>query len=127
MRGHGFEALAKKYNIEGGRGKKLISSWYSKWDGTESSVKKQSGGDRRSILTQKEKKQHIRGFVDKSKKEAVQYSEVKDNVEKKTGKTIALRTVQTCRKSLKISSKKRKRVVRNQGRVLYFCHLLDTV
>jgi hypothetical protein len=54
VRGYGFAALAKKNSIKGGR--QLVSYWYKKWDGTESSLSKQSGGDKRSILTPKEKK-----------------------------------------------------------------------
>ena len=42
VRGSGFRALAKKYSVKGGH--KLVSSWYSKWDGSESSLKKDSGG-----------------------------------------------------------------------------------
>ena len=114
VRGHGFLALAKKYNIKGGP--KSISDWYSKWDGSESSLKKRSGGDRRSILTQKEKKKHVADFIEKSsKKEAVIYSEVKKNVEKKTKKSPALRTVQDYGKSYNITSKKRKRVLKSEG------------
>ena len=63
--GSGFLALSKKYQVQGGS--KLISEWYKKWDGTESSLRKQSGGDVRSILTPKEKKLHIRNFVTKKK------------------------------------------------------------
>ena len=112
--GSGFLALSKKYQVQGGS--KLISEWYKKWDGTESSLRKQSGGDVRSILTPKEKKLHIRNFVTKkSKVEAAIYPEVKKNVEKKTGKDISLRSVQEIGQAMRISSKKRKRVLQSQG------------
>jgi transposase len=118
-RGHGFEALANKFNILGG--KKLVEYWYKKWDGTLSSLEKHSGGDRRSILTQREEKLFIHDFIEKrSKSEAVNYPEVKVNVEKKTGKQMALRTVRTHGKDLKISCKKRKRVVKSQGKFCIF-------
>jgi hypothetical protein len=114
VRGHGFQALASKYQIKGGP--KLVKYWYSKWDGTENSLKKKSGGDRRSILTEKQKKRYISDFVTQtSKKEAVIYSEVKNHVQKKTGKDPSLPTVQRYGKALKISSKKRKRVTKSQG------------
>lgn len=114
VRGQGFKALAKKYDIKGGP--KTISDWYSKWDGSESSLKKRSGGDRRSILTQKEKKKHVGDFIEKcSKKEAVIYSEVKKNVELKTKKSPKLRTIQDYGKSFNITSKKRKRVLKSEG------------
>ena len=57
VRGKGFKALAKRYSIESGP--KAISKWYQKWDGTKESLEKESGGDRRSILSDKEKKTHI--------------------------------------------------------------------
>lgn len=117
VRGYGFAALAKKNSIKGGG--QLVSYWYKKWDGTESSLTKQSGGDVRSILTPKEKKKHIGEFVAKrSKVEAATYPEVKKNVERKTKKAPSLRTVQRLGKSLKITSKKRKRVPKSQGCLL---------
>ena len=115
VRGKGFRALAKKYEVKGGH--QLISFWYSKWDGTESSLKKHSGGDTRSTLTEKEKKVHIHDFIEKkSKTEAVTYPEVKVNVEKKTKKAPSLTAVKRIGKSQKITSKKRKRVLKSQGR-----------
>src|SRR5690349_20439987 len=77
---------------------------------------KQSGGDKRSILTPKEKKKHVYSFIDKkSKTEAVQYAEVKNNIESKTGKSPEPRTVRRYGHSLKITSKKRKRVLKSEG------------
>jgi len=114
VRGSGLHALSKKYNVRGGP--KLISEWFKKWDGTEASLRKQSGGDVRSILTPKEKDLHIRKFATrKSKVEAVNYPEVKENVEKKTGKEISLRSVRRVGKKMNLSSKKRKRVLKSQG------------
>lgn len=114
VKGYGFAALAKKNNIKGG--KQMVSYWYSKWDGTESSLTKQSGGDTRSILTDKEKKTHIRDYVvKKSKVEAATYREVKKNVETKTKKSLSLTTVKRGGKSQNITSKKRKRVPKSQG------------
>lgn len=122
VKGYGFAALAKKNNIKGG--KQMVSYWYSKWDGTESSLTKQSGGDTRSILTDKEKKTHIRDYVaKKSKVEAATYREVKKNVETKTKKSLSLTTVKRGGKSQNITSKKRKRVPKSQGlfhSVFYF-------
>jgi transposase len=120
VRGCGFKALSKKYNVIGGH--TVILKWKKKWDGTEASLKKQSGGDARSILTPREKKVHIHDFATKkSKVEAVEYPEVKENVEKKTKKAISLRSVQKIGQSLRLSSKKRKRVLRSQGQIsLYF-------
>ena len=114
IKGCGFLALAKQYNIKGGP--TLLRYWYRKWDGTEASLTKQSGGDRRSILTSEEKKKHVQAFiVKKSKVEAAKYEEVRKNVENKTGKSPKLRTVQDYGKSFKITNKKRKRVLKSQG------------
>jgi hypothetical protein len=57
VRGNGFKALAKRHSINGGH--TTIRKWYKKWDGTKNSLQKESGGDRRSILTEKEKKKEI--------------------------------------------------------------------
>ena len=109
----------KKYQVQGGS--KLISEWYKKWDGTESSLRKQSGGDVRSILTPKEKKLHIRNFVTKkSKVEAAIYPEVKKNVEKKTGKDISLRSVQEIGQAMRISSKSEKECFKAKDRQILF-------
>ena len=56
VRGCGFDALATRYKIKSGG--RLVKYWYDKWDGTEFSLIKHSGGDRRSILTPEEKKKH---------------------------------------------------------------------
>jgi hypothetical protein len=114
VRGCGFDALATRYKIKGGG--RLVKYWYDKWDGTEFSLIKHSGGDRRSILTPEEKKKHIYDFTSKKAKlEAPTYLEVKSNVEKKTGKRPSLATVKRDGKSLRITSKKRKRVPKSQG------------
>jgi hypothetical protein len=113
VRGSGFKALASRY-IKGGH--KLISAWYAKWDGTIYSLTKQSGGDRRSILTPEEKKKYVYDFiVKKSKSEAATYQEVQKNVEKKTGKAPKPRTIRDYGEAAKITSKKRKRVLKSQG------------
>ena len=111
------------FHIRGGP--KLVEYWYSKWDGTENSLKKESGGDQRSILTQKQKKRYISDFVNqRSKEEAVNYSEVRNHVKKKIKKDASLRTIQGYGKALKISSKKRKRVTDNQGFIsIFFSYL----
>ncbi len=58
----------------------------------------------RSILTQKEKKKHVADFIEKSSKtEAVNYTQVKKNVEMKTKKSPALRTVQDYGRSAKMT------------------------
>jgi transposase len=114
VKGSGFKALATKFNVKGGA--KLIRLWFRKWDGTENSLEKISGGDHRSILTEKEQKKHISKFIDKASDiEAVTYPQVVKNVERKTKKKPSLRTVQRIGKKFKFTSKKRKRVLESEG------------
>ncbi len=118
VRGKGFRALAKYHGIKGGHA--AIRKWYKKWDGSKESLKKESGGDRRSILTEKEKKKEILGYIrKKARKDAVNYPEVKENVEFKTGKKIKLRTVQRIGKDLEARSKKSKRKSPAEGQRFY--------
>lgn len=115
VRGKGFKALAKRHGIESGP--KIISKWYRKWDGTKESLEKESGGDRRSILSEKEKKTHILGFIAKrAKKDAADYREVQENIESKTGKKMAMKSVQRIGKELGASSKKTKRKTPIEGK-----------
>ena len=83
-------------------------------------------GDRRSILTPEEKKKYVYDFiVKKSKSEAAIYQEVQKNVEKKTGKAPKPRTIRDYGEAAKITSKKRKRVLKSQGmKSLYSLHFL---
>jgi len=119
VRGKGFYALAKRHNINGGP--TTIRKWYKKWDGTKNSLEKESGGDRRSILTENEKKKEIVGYITKkSRKDAVNYPQVKKNVDLKTGKDIKLRTVQEIGKNLQMTSKKTKRKTPSEG--TFHCH-----
>ncbi len=119
VRGKGFKALAKRYGIESGHEK--IRKWYQKWDGTKESLKKESGGDRRSILSEKEKKTLIVGFINKrAKKDAANYREVQGNIESKTGKKMALKSVQNLGKKLGATSKKTKRKTPSEGSLQLF-------
>lgn len=114
VRGKGFKALAKRFKIKGGHS--TVQKWYKKWDGSKESLKKESGGDRRSILTEKEKKKEILGYIrKKAQKDPVNYREVKENVEFKTGKAIKLRSVQRLGKAMKARSKKTKRKTPSEG------------
>src|ERR1700722_17440573 len=89
VRGKGLKALAKRHNIKGGHN--LVKYWLSKWDGTLNSLEIMSGGDRCSILTEKEKAKHVGQYITRrSKKNAVNYKEVKEHVENETGKCISL-------------------------------------
>lgn len=119
VRGKGFKALATRFKIKGGH--KAIRFWYKRWNGSVDSLRKLSGGDRRSIFTDKEKKVHIKKFIDKAaQSDPVTYPEVKNNVELKTGKVASLTTVKKIGKQLNESSKKTKEVLESQGIANYF-------
>lgn len=114
VRGKGIRALAKKHKVQGGHN--LIKYWLSKWDGTVESLETVSGGDRRSILTNREKNKYVDRYITRrSKKDAVQYPEVKVHIENKTGKNISLPTVQRIGHELGHTSKKVKRVLESEG------------
>lgn len=108
VRGKGIRALAKKHKVQGGHN--LIKYWLSKWDGTVESLETVSGGDRRSILTNREKNKYVDRYITRrSKKDAVQYPEVKVHIENKTGKNISLPTVQRIGHELGHTSKSQAR------------------
>jgi transposase len=125
VRGKGFLALAKRHSIESGP--KTIRNWYQKWDGTKESLEKESGGDRRSILSDKEKKTHILGFIAKrAKKDPADYREVQENVESKTGKQMAIKSIRRIGKELGVTSKKTKRKTPIEGKFFdgYLVHFV---
>jgi transposase len=116
VRGKGFKSLAKTFKVKGGAC--AIRRWYKKWDGTKESLEKDSGGDRRSILSEKEKKTLISGFINKkAKKDAADYREVHENVESKTGKKISVKSVQRLGKELGSTSKRTKRKTPYEGQI----------
>jgi hypothetical protein len=94
-RDKGFGALSKRFGVA----KSVIETWYEKWDlggRTPEAFEDDAGGDRRSILTPKEKERHILDYVSlkNSKREPVDYVNVHKNVVKQTKKDISERTVQ---------------------------------
>ena len=89
-RGKGFGALSKRFDVS----KFLIETWYEKWVAggrIPEAFEDESGGDRRSILTQQEKERHILDYVSlkNAKGEAVDYVAVHKNVVKHTKKDIS--------------------------------------
>ena len=93
--------------------------WLAKWDGTVNSLMKGSG-DLRSILTKKEKKKYVDQFINKSsKKNAVNYEEVKEHVENETNKSISLQTVRRIGREFGHTSKKVKRLLETEGEFFF--------
>jgi transposase-like protein len=93
VRGKGFATLSTRFKIS----KSVIEDWWKKWDagGRTIDALEEAGGDRRSILTEKEKQRYILDFVSSknAKGEAVDYKDVHKNVVKSTKKDISYATV----------------------------------
>ena len=101
VRGKGFAALAKRFKVP----KSVIEDWWEKWGAgsrTVDAFEDQAGGDRRSILEEREKERYILDFVShkNSKRKAVNYSDVTKNLRKRvkrlknTDEEVLLRIVQ---------------------------------
>jgi transposase-like protein len=101
VRGKGFAALSIRFKVP----KSVIEDWWKRWEAggrTVDAFEDQAGGDRRSILTEREKERYILDFVShkNSKRKAVNYSDVTKNLRKKvkrlkkTDEEVLLRIVQ---------------------------------
>jgi transposase-like protein len=117
VRGHGFDALSKRFLIQ----KMVIKKWWRKWNSAGRSIaafEEEAGGDRRSILTEREKERYILDFVSHQNaiRKAVDYNDVHANVIKKTKKEVSLRTIQEIGKEeLDISWKKTTQTLVSDG------------
>jgi hypothetical protein len=123
VRGKRIKALTKRHNVKGGHN--LVKYWLSKCGMVPKSLEKLSGGDRRSILTEQEKKKYVDRYVTKkSKKDAVNYVEVKEHIENETGKSPSGPTVRRIGKERGQTSKKVKRALGSEGETLlmFFNH-----
>jgi len=117
VRGKGFGALSTRFKIS----KLLIQKWWRKWNAGGRSVEAfedEAGGDRKSILTQREKDRYILDFVahKNANGEAVDYKDVQKNVVKHTKKDVSERTVSRIGKEeLNLSWKKTTRTLVSDG------------
>ena len=122
VRGHGFDALSKRFTVP----KMVIKKWWRMWTAAGrclSAFDEEVGGDRRSLLTEREKQRYILDFVShqNTKRKAVDYKDVHANVIKKTKKEVALRTVQEIGKEeLGISWKKTTKTLVSDGTFALF-------
>jgi transposase len=93
-RTNGFHALAVKYNIKGGH--KSVENWWNRWDGTPQSLERNAGSGRPKALTRSQVFHEIVTPIraKNRKNESIHYPTFKDDVEKKIGHNIGLRTVQ---------------------------------
>lgn len=90
---HNFAALARRHNISGGW--RTIANWHSRWNGTLQSLQRQQGSGRPHTLTPAEVSRHIRAPILAANRahRAIHYPDIWRQVQTKTGKTIALRTI----------------------------------
>ena len=84
VRGKGFRALGKRFLIP----HSLIRKWWNKWEASGRTVdafEDLAGGDRRSLLSERERERYIRDFVSHKNalRQAVDYVDVINNLRKR--------------------------------------------
>ena len=89
-----FHALARRFAVKGGG--RTIQRWHAEWDRTPQSLERREGSGRAPILTPAEVGRYIRAPILAANHayHAIHYTEVHDQIEEKTGKSISLPTVQ---------------------------------
>jgi transposase len=94
VRGAGFAALARRFAVQGGAS--AIQRWHQRWDGTPQSLQHKKGAGRPRVLSRREVQQHVRAPILRANNahKAVHYPGLLQSVRTKTGKQIALRTLQ---------------------------------
>jgi transposase len=122
VRGCGFHALAKRFDIKGGM--QLASSWYRTWDGTPLTLDKQDRSNKKRKLNDKEGNQYITKYVEKKneKGEPITYYGVREHVILKRGHHIPIRTITRCGKQVGLSYKRTTRTLVKQGIHLHIYH-----
>lgn len=91
---HSFAALARRHDVAGGG--EVVRRWHQRWNRTPESLKRHEGSGATPILTPLEVSRHIRAPILAANRaqRAIQYPDVWKQVQTKTGKKIALRTLQ---------------------------------
>lgn len=94
VRGAGFAALARRFAVQGGAS--AIQRWHQRWGGTPQSLQHKKGAGRPRVLSRREVQQHVRAPILRANRahKAVHYPTILHSVRTKTGKQIALRTLQ---------------------------------
>jgi len=89
-----FRALARRFAVKGGAA--VIQRWHQRWDGTPQSLEHKKGAGRPRALSRREVQQHVRTPILRANRahKAVHYTKLLSTVQAKTGKQIALRTLQ---------------------------------
>lgn len=94
QRGAGFKALARRFAVQGGH--KLIREWHARWDGTPVSLEHKGGAGRPRVLSTRQVQQHVRAPILRANQAhtAIHYTDLRASIQRKTGKSPSLRTVQ---------------------------------
>ena len=89
-----FAALARHFNISGGR--KVVRDWFRRWDGTPLSLERKEGSGRRALLTPSQVNKLITKPIRRCNQNhtAVEYPELWKSVQQELGPDISLRTIQ---------------------------------
>ena len=92
-RAHSFRALARRFKVHGGPS--TICKWYRNWKGTQQSLERRAGSGRRTLLTPAQVERYIVKPIRRCNKNhvAVEYHDLKDDVEEKVGHSVSVRTL----------------------------------
>jgi transposase len=93
-RSRSFSAVASRFGVPGG--KSTVQRWYKQWNGNMESLKHKKGQGRPSILNRNERTRLIiQPILRKNRAHTpVHYSDLLQSVQQKSGKKVALRTIQ---------------------------------
>ena len=88
-----FVALARRHTISGGA--RTVQRWHERWDGTPASLKRKAGTGKAPLLSRAEVSRHVRAPILAANRahRAISYPDLLSEVQRKTGKQIALRTL----------------------------------
>ena len=89
-----FAALARRLAVKGGAG--VVRHWHDRWDGTPASLKRKEGTGKAPLLSRAEVSRHLRAPILAANRahRAISYPDLLPEVQRKTGKPIALQTLQ---------------------------------
>jgi hypothetical protein len=111
-----FESIARQHNIKGG--KKVISRWWKKWDGTPDSLMRREGSGRPKALTSTEVRECIQlPILHKNRSfEAIHYHEIQSSIKQKIDKNVSIQTVRRYGKEqLDVKQKRTKKRTANES------------